>query len=143
MTSPDLLDQHAEDVEELLLAWYAPLGALGMSRKTGDPLPFTLIRAVTGTENPDIGTADPVASVHTLCDKSLGWAAAKAAADMRHRRMLELARYLDTITMSDGRLASVDYVTVFQSPIWVDYEDTQIIRKVGRYTVGLSYVPTS
>jgi len=137
----DLLFECAEDAEELIIAWMAPLRRSGSARETGDPLPFTIVTQVTGPELPDLGLADPVVSVHTLCDKALGWGAAKNEAKRTHRRMLQLARYGDPITLNGGRQASVDYVTVFESPIWVLYEDTQILRKVGRYTIGLSYVP--
>jgi hypothetical protein len=139
--APELFPSQAEDTEELLAAWMAPLRRSGAARQTGDPLPFTLITCITGTEDPDLETADPVVSVHTLCNRALGWGAAKDEAALTHRRMLELARYRDTITLNGGRLAEVDYVHVFQHPIWVTYEDTQILRKVGRYTIGLSYVP--
>ena len=143
MTAPAaaLFADYAEDAEELMAAWLAPLRRSGSARQIGDPLPFTLITAITGTEDPDLEIADPVVSIHTLCDKALGWGAAKDEAQKTSRRMHELARYRDTITLNGGRAAEVDYVTVFQSPIWVPYEDTQILRKVGRYTLGLSYVP--
>ncbi len=138
----DLLDFAAEDAEELIVAWMAPLRSAASARQVGDPLPFTLITHVTGTENEDLGLADPVVSVHTLCDKALGWAAAKDEAKTTHRRMLELSRHDPVITLN-GRYASVDYVQVFQSPIWVPFENAQILRKVGRYKLGLSYVPAA
>ena len=141
MTSPTLLDECAEDAEELITAWMTAVRRSGSARQVGDPLPFTLINCITGTEDADLGIADPVVSVHTLCSKALGWGAAKDEAALTHRRMLELARYRDTITLNSARAAEVDYITVFQHPIWVTYEDTQILRKVGRYTIGLSYVP--
>jgi hypothetical protein len=141
MTTPDLLFECATDAEELVVAWLAPLRRSGSARQAGDPLPFTLVNMITGTEDECLGLADPVVSVHTLCAKGLGWGAAKDEAQLTHRAMLELARYRDTITLNGGVLAEVDYINVFQSPIWVTYEDTQILRKVGRYTIGLSYVP--
>jgi hypothetical protein len=57
--------------------------------------------------------------------------------------MLQLSRYLDTVTLSDNRLASVDYVKVFESPSWQLYNDVTILRSVGRYVIGLSYVPAN
>ena len=54
-------------------------------------------------------------------------------------RMLLLARTLDwQITLPDHTEVAVDYVTVVESPIWVPYTD-QILRKVGRYQIGLTY----
>lgn len=139
--SVELLDYAAPDAEVVAIAWLSPLRRSAATRQTGDPLPFTLVTHIAGTEDADLGLADPVVSVHTLCDKSLGWAAAKDEANKTHRRMLLLARYQEPITLPDNSLAGVDYVKVFQSPIWVPYENTQILRKVGRYTLGLSYVP--
>jgi hypothetical protein len=55
--------------------------------------------------------------------------------------MIELGRYRDDIIINGGQVINVDYVAVFQQQIWVTYEDTQILRKVGRYIIGLSYVP--
>ena len=136
-----LFEQCCEDAEELVIAWLTPLRRAARDRKTGDPLPFTLVtQAIPGTENEEIGIAEAIVSVHTLCDKALGRAAAKDESKLTHRRMLELARGLDTITLNGGRPACVEYCTIFQPPIWVAYEDTQIYRKVGRYKLGLSYV---
>lgn len=130
-----------EDAEELIVAWMQPLRRSSVNRRSGDPLPFTLItEAIPGQEDEQNGIAEAIVSVHTLCDKELGRAAAKEEAKKTHRRMLELSRGLDTITLTDGRLACVEYCTIFQRPIWVSFEDTQIIRKVGRYRIGLSYV---
>lgn len=146
MTAPDgveLLESDAEDAEELIIAWLQPLRPTAVQRETGDPLPFTLVVQVAGTEDADLELADPVVSVHTLVDRALGWDNAKSEARMTRRRMRELARYHDPITMSDGRLANVDYCNVFESERWVEYEDTQILRKVGRYQLGISYVPVT
>ena len=120
----DLLYEAADDAEQVVIAWLKPLRRSGTARQTGDPLPFTLVTHITGTEDGDIGTAEAVMSVHTLCARSQGWSAAKDEAKLTHRRMLELARYRDTITLNDGTLTEVDYVSIFQSPIWVPYEDT-------------------
>lgn len=141
-TPPELLDECAEDAEELVIAWLTPLGATGSARQA-DTLPFRLVRHITGIEDADLGLADPVVSVHTLCSKALGWDAAKVEANKTHRRMLYLARYRDPITMSDAREAAVDYVTVTETPIWVGFENTTILRKVGRYQIGLTYVPAT
>lgn len=131
------------DLEEIIVAWLQPLRYTAIARQVDDPLPMALVTEVTGDEDDIIGIADPVVSVHTLCDRTLGYAAAKNEARNTHRRMLLLGRYLDAITLKDGRQAGVDYVSVFQRPRWVPYEDTQVLRKVGRYACGLSYVSAS
>jgi hypothetical protein len=141
MSSPELLDYCAEDVEEVLIGWLTPLNRCAATREVGDPLPFILVTHITGTENVALGVAEPIVSVHTLCDKSVGFQAAKIQANNTHRRMLRLARYIEPIRMNNGSWTGVDYVTVFQAPIWVAFQNTQILRKVARYRVGLSYVP--
>jgi hypothetical protein len=136
----------APDAEEVLIAWLTPLrpGATASARTNTDPLPFTLITHITGSELVDSGTADPVVSVHTFCDKTLGYDNAKTEAQRTHRRILQLARNLDensTLVLNNGQQVGVDYVKVTEAPVWVPYQDTRILRKVGRYAVGLSYVP--
>ena len=129
----------ADDVEAVMVAWLTPLRRCSVTRIAGDELPFTLVKHVAGTENPGEGLADPIVSVHTLCDRSYGESEAAYEAQLTHRRMLLLARTLDwQITLPDHTEVAVDYVTVVESPIWVPYTD-QILRKVGRYQIGLTY----
>lgn len=132
----------AEDIDALIVAWLAPLGRAAVERRPNDPLPFRRVQHITGTESVDMEIADPVVSVHTLCARSGGLAAAKDTARDTHRRMLELAVYTDLIALSD-RDAAVDYVNVFQSPIFTPYEDEQIYQVSGRYQIGLTYVQVS
>ena len=44
-----------------------------------------------------------------------------------------------TIVLSGGRLVAVQYLDVVEQPRWEYYSDT-ILRKVGRYRIGLPYV---
>jgi hypothetical protein len=136
-----LLGASAPDVEWVIAAWLAPLGRAGNAYRVGDPLPFRLISRITGTEDVFCGLDDPVISVHTLCDKLLGYQAASTEATKTHQAMLELGRYLDDITMPDNTVVSIDYLKVFMSPIWLRFEDVMILRKVGRYTIGTTYNP--
>lgn len=142
----ELLDAAAEDVEELVVAWLTPLGRTSVTRKTGDTLPFRLVTHIAGSEDPDMELASPIVSVHTLCERNTdgvpdtGWESARDEAKLTHRRMLELGRYRDTIALSDGREAAIDFLTVTESPRWEPFGDEQILRKVGRYQIGLSYV---
>ena len=142
----NLYAYQAPDAEEVLIAWLMPLrpGATASARENTDPLPFTLITHITGSEVVDAGTADPVLSVHTLCDKTLGYDNAKNEAQRTHRRILQLAHYLDensALTLNNGQPVGVDYIKITEAPVWVPYQDTRILRKVGRYMVGFSYVP--
>jgi hypothetical protein len=137
MTVP-LAAYSPEDIETLLVAHLSPLRRCGFERKPGDPLPFTLVTHITGTESAQEGTADPVVSVHTLYDKTAGAPAARDEATRTHRRMLSLL--VDpTIVLSGGRLVAVQYLDVVEQPRWEYYSDT-ILRKVGRYRLGLPYV---
>lgn len=132
-----------EDAMEILIAWMSPLRRTAEERIAGDVLPFTLISHVGGTENEEEGTAAPILSVHTLTDKALGRANMTVESKATHRRVLRLARHVDPITLTDGRPVGIDYIDVIESPLYVPYGDDQILRKVGRYEVGLTYVPTS
>jgi hypothetical protein len=130
---------YANDIEEVVVAWLTPLLRAGVARELDDPLPFALIHHVAGPENIEKQTADPVVSVHTLCDRSLGYGAAMRIAAQVHRRMTLWGRYHDPITLTSGLEADIDYVNVFEAPVWQVFEDIQILRKVGRYQIGLSY----
>lgn len=136
-----LLGQKAPDIEHVIAAWLAPLGRAGNAYRVGDPLPFRLVTRITGTEDVTCGLDNPTISVHTLCDKMLGYAAAATESDKTHEAMLDLGRYLDDITMPDNTIVSIDYLKVFMSPIWLRFEDVMILRKVGRYTIGTCYDP--
>jgi len=137
----ELNDYRPNDIEEMVVAWLTPLTRAGVSRDIGDPLPFIMVRHLTGAENIEQQTGDPVVSVHTLCARDLGWGAAKRQAAQTHDRMTLWGRYHDTVILPSTHVeAAVDYVRVFESPIWVVYSDLQILRKVGRYQIGLSYV---
>jgi hypothetical protein len=134
-----LIEQCAEDAEEVVQAWLSPLGRTGTKRVANDPLPFRLVRRVTGHEDVDLSLDMPVVSVHTFA-LAADLPAAKNEARLTHQRMMRLAHHADDITLSDGRLANVDYLEINESPIWEDYGDDLIVRKVGRYVLGLSYV---
>ena len=136
----ELLNEAPDDAEEVVIAWLTPLRRTAQTRRSGEPLPFTLVSHIAGEECPEEFYADDVVSVHTLCDKALGEDAAKDEAEATHRRMLLLARYLPDVVLTDGRIATLDYVDVFARPRWEPYGDDQILRKVGRYRLGLSYV---
>lgn len=128
-----------EDIETALVAWMTPLRRSGFERKAGDPLPFTLINHVTGTESAQMGIADPVVSVHTFCDKAAGAVAARDECANTHRRMLLLSTK-PQITVG-SRVVAVQYIEVVpgEQPHWEYYSDT-VLRKVGRYRIGLPYV---
>jgi len=138
----EVFERANQDAEELVVAWLTPLGRTGIERRSGDELPFRLVTGVAGDEDVDLEIGAAVVSVHTLCARSAGSVTARNEARLTHQRILQLAKYLDTITLADGTEASIDYLRIFQPPLWLPYGDDQILRKVGRYRIGLSYVPT-
>jgi hypothetical protein len=135
-----LSDEAPDDAEEVVAMWMLPVRPSSAIRLSTDPLPFTLITHITGSECEEESFSEPVVSVHTLCDKLLGISAAKDECRKTHSRMLRLARYVEDITLSSGRIVNVDYVEVVESPIWVEYGDDAILQKVGRYRIGLTFV---
>jgi hypothetical protein len=140
MTAPALFDSEALDGEQVLVAWLAPLRRSAVARISGDPLPFCLITQIGGHEDPACGTADLLLQVDTLCDRTLGYGNAANESRLSRRRMSELQVHNDTFTMADGTAVGVDYVTVAEAPRMMLYEDETILRYMGRYEIGLSYV---
>lgn len=136
----EILNEAPDDDEEICIAWLSPLNRCAQTRRSGDPLPFILVTHITGKEDADCFHADNVVQVATLCDKRFGEDAAKIEAENTHKRMLLLARYLEDVVLTDGRTATIDSVSVFESLSWQPYGDDQILMKVARYTLGLSYV---
>jgi len=128
----------ANDAEAIIVAWLSKLRRTSVVRLAGDELPFTLVKEITGTENIEMGTAERVVSVHTLCERTTGISEAAREAQDTHRRMLLLGATLEAFPLADETLVSVDFVRVVESPIWVPYTD-EILRKVGRYEIGLMY----
>jgi len=139
-SNPPLLEGAPDDVEDALVAYFTPMRRSSNTWETGDALPFTLIYAISGTEEPEVGIADPVVQIDTLVDKSLGPVNARNEARATHRAMLYLAFYQPLLNLN-GRMFGVDYVKVVESPTWKPFGITTVLRKVGRYQIGLQYVP--
>lgn len=136
MTVP-LFAYGPDDIQTALVAHLKPLRRCGFERLPNDPLPFTLVTHVAGVESANEGWSDPVVSVHTLCDKTLGAPAARDECERTHRRMLQLIT--DPHITVGNRVVTVQYVEVVESPRWEFYSDN-ILRKCGRYRLGLPYV---
>ena len=136
MTTP--LSAYApEDITTALIAWLTPLRRTSDSRAASDPLPFTVVVHITGAEDADIGTADQVVSVLTFVAKTAGTTVLRDETTKTHRRML-LLNDIRRITIG-ARTIGVAYVEVVEPPIPVYYSDV-VLRKVGRYRIGLPYV---
>lgn len=142
----EILDEGLEDGQIIAIAWLKDMqpGRVRNTRDPDDPLPFILVEHLSTTENVEESTGEALVSVHTLCDKGLGYSAANGHATRTHQRMVLLSRYLEDVPLSGGRTATIDFVDVAMHPKWELYGDgTQILRKVGRYRIGLSYAKLS
>ncbi len=138
----ELLDEEPDDAETAVIAWLAPNlaeGHIGNARRSGDPLPYYVVIHLDSEECVEEGSADALVSVHVLTHKSAGQEASRDEASRMHRRMLQQARYLEDVDLGGGRLATIESISVFKSPKREDYGDEQILRRVGRYNIGLSY----
>lgn len=145
--SVELLDEDVDDINTILVSWLSPLLATGhvsYNRRAGDPLPFIWINHIDGEESIEESSVDELVSIHTLYPKDDGGATAlrtfRDGARDTHRRMLLLGRELPDVALPGGRLATIDFCSVFSRPVTQEYGDEQILQKVGRYRVGLSYV---
>ena len=130
----------APDVEDFTVSWMAPLMRSAVERENDDVTPFCVVTRISGADDPDIGTDDPVVQLDFY---GVGVAAAKIAANQGHRRMMLLARESGDVTMSDESVANCDFVETLIKPFRMAYEHELIVRYTARYRVGLSYVATS
>lgn len=139
----ELLDEDVDDAETVFVSWLTPLydtpSHVANTRRSGDPLPFVLVNHLDSNESVEESTSDALVSVHILTHKSAGEVASRDEADRVHRRILLLARYLEDVDLAGGRTATIDFVSVFKRPRREPYGDDQILRRLGRYTIGLSY----
>lgn len=140
MTNGALNTHAALSVVKLLAAWLAPIGRSGQAMRIGDTYPFRLITPIGGGDCPETETAEPLVSLHTLCDKKLGYEAALDESDTTHRAMTNLARWATPILMPDGSTAVVDWTKVRELQKPVEYDDVGVLQYIGTYQLGLSYI---
>lgn len=136
-------EEGPDDAESVVISWLSPLlppGQVAITRYPNDPLPFILVNHLDSNESVEESWSDALVSVHILTRKTRGNEAEAAKnAEKVHRRMLRLAEWLEDVDLPDGRKATISSVSVAKGPKWVPYGDDQILRKVGRYTIGLDY----
>lgn len=138
----ELLNEAPDDPETVVISWLAPnltVGHVANTRRSGDPLPFYLVNHLNSNESVEESTSDALVSVHVLTHKTAGEIESRDETDRMHRRMLLLARYLEDVDLAGGRKASIESVSVASSPKREPYGDELILRRVGRYNLGLSY----
>lgn len=153
--SAELLEEGAEDCETIAVSWLLPMsqfpaGNIANARTVtmpGELLPFVLVNFLEGNEREDISAVDDLVEVKTLYPKGDGGATARRAWKQGwtavHQRMLLLGRYLEDVPLPGGRIASIDYVDVAMRPRTHEFGDEQILCKVARYRMGLSYAKLS
>lgn len=137
-----LLPSGPDDVEKALVSWFAPIRRSSIVWETGDGTPFTLITLLSGAEDIEVGFGSPIVQIDTLCDKALGYDNAWNEKTITHQRMLELGKFLDPIPC-DGYTFSTDYVKVVEMQQRLPFGMPTIIRYVGRYELGVQYVPVA
>ena len=140
--SAELLGEAPDDSETIIVSWLKdlyPPGHVSTDRRSGAPLPFILVNHLDSTENVEESYSEALVSVHVLTHRSAGNVSSRDETDKMHRRMLLLARYLEDVDLADGRVATIDHVYVAKHPSRQPYGDDQILRRVGRYNLGLSY----
>jgi hypothetical protein len=139
-------DQDIPDPDEFVVAWLSPLGGGGIKVDDDTVLPFRYVHTIDIIPDDNLFTARAIISVHTMCDASgddpaAYTTAAKDASDATHRRMMYLSAHPGTVvTLPSGQKASVDYLDVQEAPTWVDYDNDQILQKVGTYEAGFTFV---
>lgn len=140
MSAP-IADFGPGDGETVMINWLRPLrpDTTNNEREPGDGYPFCLVTQVAGTESEAESWSDPVIQVDTLCLKEGGQVAARDESDRTHRRILLLARTLEDVPLAGGKLASIDYVRVIEPPQRLEWGNDQVIRRMGRYQIGLAY----
>lgn len=139
----EILTEAAEDVETVLVSWLRPLypdGHVSNDRRSGDPLPYVLVHHLDSNEDICTSSVDALVSIHVLTHKAAGEVSSRDEMDTVHRRLLLLGRYLEDVALIGGRNATIDYFDVSSSPKREEYGDEMILRRVGRYNLGLSYV---
>ena len=123
----------APDVENFLVQYLSPLappGQVSIYMPPNPPMPFFLVNRISGGD--DYVTDEAVVSIH--CFNKTRSLAAQSARRM-HAMMKSLMPYSPGVLMGDGFYANVDYVMVIETPAWQEYEDKQIWRYCGRYSL--------
>jgi hypothetical protein len=97
---------------------------------TDPPFPFYLVNRLSGGD--DMVSDYPTLSIHCFhTSRQL----ASDAADVMHAKMKALTAR--SAVLVRGVNVGVDYIEVVETPMWVDYNDPNIKRYVGRYKFGL------
>ncbi|OFB37971.1 hypothetical protein BA059_16885 [Mycolicibacterium sp. (ex Dasyatis americana)] len=138
----ELHDQEATEGELLVISWLTPFfeelsGKADITRRSGDPLPFGLVREVSNTEDYLQSLTNVVVSVHWL---AVSPEECTSVSRKGHRRMSVLLHKPQTdVPLNGGGTGYVEWLDVQHGPIWVEYANDQVFRKVSRYELAIPY----
>jgi hypothetical protein len=127
----------APDVEDFVACWMQPVIRAAVERELGDVLPYCTVERISGADDENQGTDEPVVQLDFY---ARGAEAAFAAARLGHRRMTRLFQDCPNVTLSDGSVAAIDFGETVVKPFRMTYSDDQIVRYTARYHLGTSYV---
>lgn len=128
---PLSVDGVAVDAGRFLVAYLTTwFPDCGNEKTLEDPVPFVLVRRVTGAE--DMISDHPVLSVHSF---HTDYTSAKDLSIAVHGHMKALTPKTEVMVQGVGY--GVDYRCVEESPHEVDYDDKTLRRFVARYGLGL------
>lgn len=145
----ELYSEAAPDSDDFLINWLQPLLPAALERDTDEELPFAVVQLIVGTDDPDEGSCDDIVQIDLFVGadtsgpsspEKLAPAQAKMWAKKVHRRINFLRQNQDPVVLSDGTIIGPDFVRVTQRFRREPYKDDNIVRLVGRYRIGLSFV---
>lgn len=138
----ELLDEAPDDSETVVISWLKdlhPAGHVANTRRSGGPLPYIVVQTIDSSESVDESSMNALVSVHVLTHRSAGEVSSRDETMRMHRRMLLLARYLEDVDLGGGRNATIAFMKIAEHPTRREYGDEQILRRIGRYELGLDY----
>lgn len=142
-TTLGLHEQQPVSSEQFFVAWLRPLGRTTIRVNDDTPLPVRRVQQIWGVDDLNLFWTTARVKVHTMCNYSAdgdNWEIdAEAEAQRTHDRILYLASHDVSIQLPDGRIASPSYLEVIQVPLWIDYENDQILDKEAEYEIGLDF----
>ena len=134
--SVELWAEDAPDVVDFVCCHLQELLPASDERDVDAPLPSCVVSRISGADDPEAGTDDPVVQLDIY--EAKGPTAGQVSIDV-HRRMLLLRNSVD-VTMSDQSIANNDTFETLLKPFRMAFEHDQIVRYVARYQLGLSFV---
>lgn len=129
------------DLEELLVLYLSrTFTNVGIEMPTSPPLPFVLINQLPRS-NASWVTEENLVSVHVFAANRT--AAATAARSLHAVMNPWVFTPKLNFTLSNGSTTGIDRFCIVEKPTWKDYDDPNLQRYCGRYTIDLRMNQTS